>query len=141
MLVIQIPTVFGSPLKLNYCRFQGVDMVFASFIRDAAGVKEIRQVLGEAGKNIRIVSKIENQQVRIYFLYLNKLNKIKFKGTVTIQISLKSSFWIVSKKLEAGKNIQIVSKIENQQVRIYFLYLNKLNKSSSLRVQWPSKYR
>ena len=75
-------------------------MVFASFIRDAAGVKEIRQVLGEAGKNIRIVSKIENQQVRIYFLqYSNKLNKIEFKGTVTIQIPLKSGFRMVSKKL------------------------------------------
>ena len=26
---------------------QGVDMIFASFIRDAAGVKEIRNVLGK----------------------------------------------------------------------------------------------
>merc|ERR1719436_2311798 len=37
-------------------------MVFASFIRDAAGVHEIRKVLGEAGKEILIISKIENQQ-------------------------------------------------------------------------------
>merc|ERR1712218_611209 len=41
---------------------QNVDMVFASFIRDAQGVKDIRAILGDAGKDILIISKIENQQ-------------------------------------------------------------------------------
>ena len=37
---------------------QGVDIVFASFIRKAADVEAIRDVMGEKGKQIMVVSKV-----------------------------------------------------------------------------------
>lgn len=39
-----------------------VDMVFASFIRKAQDVLDVRKVLGEDGKHIKVISKIENQE-------------------------------------------------------------------------------
>ena len=37
---------------------QDVDMVFASFIRKASDVRAVRDVLGEKGKHIAIISKV-----------------------------------------------------------------------------------
>jgi len=47
---------------VNFGLKEGVDMIAASFVRTAADVEQIRDLLGPKGKNIRIISKIENQE-------------------------------------------------------------------------------
>uniref|UniRef100_A0A669DNE8 Pyruvate kinase n=1 Tax=Oreochromis niloticus TaxID=8128 RepID=A0A669DNE8_ORENI len=41
---------------------QGVDMVFASFIRSAQDVKDVRRALGAHGRDIKVISKVESRQ-------------------------------------------------------------------------------
>eukprot|EP00732_Lithocolla_globosa_P001035 Lithocolla_globosa_v1_NODE_445_length_4026_cov_20.129438.p1 type:complete len:539 gc:universal NODE_445_length_4026_cov_20.129438:2260-3876(+) len=41
---------------------QGVDIIFASFIRKADDVLAVRQQLGPSGQHMKIISKIENQE-------------------------------------------------------------------------------
>jgi len=47
---------------VNFGIPQGVDFVAASFVQSAADVKLIRDTLGVRGRNIQIISKIENEE-------------------------------------------------------------------------------
>merc|ERR1712176_771171 len=47
---------------VNFGIPQGVDFVAASFVQNAADVKLIRDTLGMRGRNIQIISKIENEE-------------------------------------------------------------------------------
>ena len=57
--VVDLPAL--SEKDINDIKFgieQDVDVIFASFIRKAADIAEIRKVLGDRGKHIRIVAKV-----------------------------------------------------------------------------------
>ena len=54
-----------SELDVQALRFgveNGVDIIFASFIRKASDIHAVRQVLGADGQHIKVIAKIENQE-------------------------------------------------------------------------------
>ncbi len=84
----------------------GVNMVFASFIRTANDVKEIRKVLGEDGKEIQIICKIENQQgVNNFDDILKETDGVMVaRGDLGIEIPAYEVF-VVQKQLIAKCNL------------------------------------
>jgi pyruvate kinase len=63
-VVVDLPTLTDKDISdiVEWGIPNGIDFIAASFVRKASDVTKIREVLGETGKNIKIICKIENQE-------------------------------------------------------------------------------
>lgn len=110
---VQIPTITEKDEDdiINFALKKGVDFIALSFVQRAQDVEDCRDILGVKGSNIKIISKIENQEgLENYEAILKASDGIMVaRGDLGMEIPTQKVFvaqkWMTKKGNLAGKPV------------------------------------
>jgi len=112
-VIVDLPTITAKDTEdiLEWGVKNKVDFIAASFVRKGSDLTNIRKVLGEAGKNIHLISKIENEEGLDNFeAILDKSDGIMVaRGDLGMEIPMEKIFMVQKRMINmcnlAGKPV------------------------------------
>ena len=108
---------------VNFGLKEGVDLIAASFVREANDIKTIRDVLGPRGDHIKIIAKIENHQgIENYEEILDIADGIMVaRGDLGMELPIEKVFiaqkFMIDKANIAGKPIITATQMLDSMIK------------------------
>jgi pyruvate kinase len=111
--IVDLPTLTPKDIDdlQNFGVANNVDFIAASFVRKGSDLDFIREILGDKGKHIKIISKIENQEgLENFDEILDKTDGIMVaRGDLGMEIPIEKVFlaqkWMIDKANVKGKPV------------------------------------